>query len=346
MYGGCPATVAGFCSVLGFSVLCYVLRLSARWRGSFSSVFIGVGGGSSFLEFWSLNKALKIGMGIQHIAIEAKAFDLSLEQSGGDVHKGIDDGEGCKKIRVAHGVKEKEQGNKSTFSRTLRIFLEDGGRRWVQWVLERRATEEAPKKCVVARPLTTVARVPTQVKHDGRLLCWVPRAQSQVQQGSSGQEIDVMKRDVGVQTEKGEIVVLGDVRGTELAGMGEKATKVGESVPKGAPCKGKAKMEAHENTNVTLRDSSSSGVIKRLEPETDSSSSEAEEGEFLDEASIISFFDNEEGLLIEQLEKEYEEHERDQKRRLDDGLEGVASLLEMGGSEGEIMAPFFSHGKQ
>ncbi|KAF7808584.1 putative pentatricopeptide repeat-containing protein [Senna tora] len=37
------------------------------------------------------------------------------------------------------------------------------------------------------------------------------------------------------------------------------------------------------------------------------SSSEAEEGEFLDEASMISFFENEEGLLIEQLEKEYED---------------------------------------
>ncbi|KAF7822459.1 reverse transcriptase [Senna tora] len=259
----------------------------------------------------------------------------------GDAHKGIGDGEGCKNIKVPHGVKEKEHGNKSTFRRTLRIFLEDGGKRRVQWVLERQGTEEAPKECVPARPLTTVARVPTQVKHDGRLLCWVPRAQSQIQQESSVQEItNVMKRDVGVQTEKDETVVLGDVRGAELAWMGETATKVGESVPKGAPYKGKAKMEAHENTNVTLRDPSSSGVIKRLEPETDSSSSEAEEGEFLDEASIISFFDNEEGLLIEQLEKEYEEQERDQKRRLDDGLEGVASLLEMGGSEGDIMAPF------
>ncbi|KAF7827060.1 beta-amylase 7 [Senna tora] len=66
-----------------------------------------------------------------------------------------------------------------------------------------------------------------------------------------------------------------------------------------------------------------------MEPHTDSSSSEADEGEFFDEASIVSFFDNEEGLLIEQLEKEYEEQERDQKMRLDDGLEGVASLLGM-----------------
>ncbi|KAF7833619.1 TMV resistance protein N-like [Senna tora] len=66
-----------------------------------------------------------------------------------------------------------------------------------------------------------------------------------------------------------------------------------------------------------------------MEPHTDSSSSEADEGEFFDEASIVSFFDNEEDLLIEQLEKEYEEQERDQKMRLDDGLEGVASLLGM-----------------
>ncbi|KAF7836922.1 nuclear pore complex protein NUP214 isoform X2 [Senna tora] len=259
-------------------------------------------------------------------------------QQDGDVHKAIGDGEGSKNIRAVHGVKEKEQGNKPTFKRTLRIFVEDGGKRRVQWELERQATEEPPKKGV---PLTTVEQISTQVKQDGRLLCWVPRAQSQVHQGSSVQETKVMKRDVGVQTEEYEIVVLGDVRGVELAGMGEKGTKVGEGVPRSAPCKGKAKMDAQDNIIVTLRDPSTSGRTKCLEPETDSSSSEAEEGEFLDEASIISFFDNEEGLLIEQLEKEYEDQERDQKRRLDDGLEGVASLLEMDGGEGDIRPSFF-----
>ncbi|KAF7811562.1 uncharacterized protein G2W53_032538 [Senna tora] len=259
-------------------------------------------------------------------------------QEDGDVHKAIGDGEGSKNIRAVHGVKEKEQGNKPTFKRTLRIFVEDGGKRRVQWELERQATEEPPKKGV---PLTTVEQISTQVKQDGRLLCWVPRAQSQVHQGSSVQETNVMKRDVGVQTEEYEIVVLGDVRGVELAGMGEKGTKVGEGVPRSAPCKGKAKMDAQDNTIVTLRDPSTSGGTKCLEPETYSSSSEAEEGEFLDEASIISFFDNEEGLLIEQLEKEYEDQERDQKRRLDDGLEGVASLLEMDGGEGDIRPSFF-----
>ncbi|KAF7815376.1 uncharacterized protein G2W53_029345 [Senna tora] len=256
----------------------------------------------------------------------------------GDVHKAIGDGEGSKNIRAVHRVKEKEQGNMPTFKRTLRIFVEDGGKRRVQWELERQATEEPPKKGV---PLTTVEQISTQVKQDGRLLCWVPRAQSQVHQGSSVQETNVMKRDVGVQTEEYEIVVLGDVRGVELAGMGEKGTKVGEGVSRSAPCKGKAKMDAQDNTIVTLRDPSTSGGTKCLEPETDSSSSEAEEGEFLDEASIISFFDNEEGLLIEQLEKEYEDQERDQKRRLDDGLEGVASLLEMDGGEGDIRPSFF-----
>ncbi|KAF7812986.1 uncharacterized protein G2W53_033962 [Senna tora] len=151
-----------------------------------------------------------------------------------------------------HSWGEREEAG---FRRTLRIFLEDGGRRRVQWELGRQTTEEAPEKCVAARPLTTVARIPTQVKHDGRLLCWVPRAQRQAQQGSSVQGTDVMKRDVGVQIEKDEIVVLGDVRGAELAGMGETATtKVGESVPRGASCKGKAKNEALDNTNVTLRD--------------------------------------------------------------------------------------------
>ncbi|KAF7807083.1 uncharacterized protein G2W53_039244 [Senna tora] len=124
-------------------------------------------------------------------------------QQDGDVHKGIADGEGSKNIKVAQGVKEKEQGNMPTFKRTLRIFVEAGGKRRAQWELQRQATEEPSKKGV---PLTTVARVSTQVNQNGRLLCWVPRAQSQGHQGSSVQETNVMKCDVGVQTENDEIV--------------------------------------------------------------------------------------------------------------------------------------------
>ncbi|KAF7824748.1 protein unc-13-like protein isoform X1 [Senna tora] len=73
--------------------------------------------------------------------------------------------------------------------------------------------------------------------------------------------------------------------------------------PNTALCKGKAKMVSQTTNNVVIKDPSTSGVVKHMEPHTDSSSSEADEGEFFDEASIVSFFDNEEGLLIEQLEK-------------------------------------------
>ncbi|KAF7836923.1 Nuclear pore complex protein NUP214 [Senna tora] len=131
------------------------------------------------------------------------------------------------------------------------------------------------------------------------------------------------RREVGVQTEKTEMVTLDVGNG----GIGNKGGE--EDKPDTALCKGKAKMVAQTTNNVVIKDPSTSGVVKHMEPHTDSSSSEADEGEFFDEASIVSFFDNEEGLLIEQLEKEYEEQERDQKMRLDDGLEGVASLLGM-----------------
>ncbi|KAF7839618.1 dicer-like protein 4 isoform X2 [Senna tora] len=259
----------------------------------------------------------------------------------GEDHKGISDGERCNSIRVDHGVKVKEQGNNSTFRKVLRIFLEDRGKRRVQCVLERQDVGKASKHCIAAGPLTTVARVTMGVKQDGRLLCWVPRGQSQVQQGSStqktGVQTDPVQRNVGVQTEEAEMITLGDVRVAEPAGKGEMGTKVGEEgEPKSASCKGKAIMEAQVTNNVVIRDPSTSGIVKHLEPHTDSSSSEAEEGEFFDEASIISFFDNEEGLLIEQLEKEYEDQESDQKIRLDDALEGVASLLGMDVSEGNI----------
>ncbi|KAF7833375.1 uncharacterized protein G2W53_015708 [Senna tora] len=285
-------------------------------------------------------------MGLQRLAIEAKTFDLSVEQSGpffrlSEVHKGTSVGARCNDVKVDHGAKAKEQGNDSTFRKVLRIFLEDGGKRRIQWVLERKEEGKASKKCVAASPLTTIARVPTQVKHDGRLVCWVPRVQTQVQQRSSTQNIGVqtvpVRHDVGVQTEEAEMVTLGDVKDAELPGKGNMEIKEGEEgEPINAACKGKAIMKAQGDNNAAIRDPSTSDIVKHLEPHTDSSSSEAEEGEFFDEASIISFFDNDEGLLIEQLEKEYEEQERDQKRRLDDGLEGVASLLGMDMGEGSI----------
>ncbi|KAF7810724.1 epidermal growth factor receptor substrate 15-like 1 [Senna tora] len=109
--------------------------------------------------------------------------------------KSNEDGDKRNNIRVHLGPKSKEQGNNSTFRRVLRIFLEDGGKRWVQWVLERQDVAEATKQCIVARQLTTVA--------------W-----SHVQQGSNTQktvvETDSLQRDVGVQTEEAEIVILGD----------------------------------------------------------------------------------------------------------------------------------------
>ncbi|KAF7802169.1 zinc finger CCCH domain-containing protein 5-like isoform X1 [Senna tora] len=209
------------------------------------------------LPLCRLNKKSKVVMGTQRLAIEAKTFDLSLEQSGSF-------------FRLS--------------GKTARALVMGKGAR---------ITTEVKQ----GRLLCWVPRIQSQ---DGRLLCWVPRIQSQVQQGSitqkTGVQTNPVQRDVGVQTEEAEMVTLGDVRVVEPAGKGEMGTKVGE---KGEPKK-------------------------------------AEEGEFFDEASIISFLDNEEGLLIEQLEKEYEEQERDQKMRHDDAFEGVASLLGMDVSEGNI----------
>ncbi|KAF7815071.1 triacylglycerol lipase 2-like protein [Senna tora] len=244
---------------------------------------------------------------------------------GWEDHKGGSDGERRKNIQADHGARTKEQGNGSTFTKVLRIFVDDGGTRRVQWVLRRHEEDKASKKSIVARPLT-VAR---QVKHDGRLVCWVPRVQTHDRQDPSTQRTVVqrtpVRREVGVQTEDIEMVTL-DV------GNGGMETKVGEEgKPNTALCKGKAKMEAQMTTNVVIKDPSTSGVVKHRESHTDSS--EADEGEFFDEDSIISFFDDEEGLLIEQLEKEYEEQEGDKMMRLDDALEGVASLLGMDVSE-------------
>ncbi|KAF7814726.1 uncharacterized protein G2W53_028695 [Senna tora] len=227
-YGGLPETTAGF-----FSFGCFFSQ------------------GRSLVLFWLFSES-KENMGIQRLAIEAKTFDLTLEQSG--------------------------------------PFF---------------------------------------------------RLSSQVQQGSSTQKIgvqpDPVQHDVGVQTEEAEMVTLGDVRFAESAGKGEMGNKMGkEGESKSVSCKGKVIMEPQATNNIVIRDPSTSGIVKHLEPHTDYTSSEAGEGEFFDEASIISFFDNEEGLLIVQLEKEYEEQERDQKRRLDDALEGVASLLRMDVSEGNI----------
>ncbi|KAF7844650.1 uncharacterized protein G2W53_001555 [Senna tora] len=67
------------------------------------------------------------------IAVEC----IPMDDKGRQDHKGISDGEMCNNIRVDHGVKVKEQGNNSTFRKVLRIFLEDGEKWRVRWVLER-----------------------------------------------------------------------------------------------------------------------------------------------------------------------------------------------------------------
>ncbi|KAF7833620.1 uncharacterized protein G2W53_015953 [Senna tora] len=126
----------------------------------------------------------------------------------GEDHKGVRDGERRKNIQAEHGARTKEQGNSTTFTKVLRIFLDDGGTRRVQWVLRRHEEDKDSKKSIAARPLT-VAR---QVKNDGRLVCWVPRVQNQGRQDPSTQRTGVQRalgrREVGVQTEETEMVTL------------------------------------------------------------------------------------------------------------------------------------------
>ncbi|KAF7827066.1 Retrovirus-related Pol polyprotein from transposon TNT 1-94 [Senna tora] len=285
------ALFVAFCGLLGASVLlCDVWTVSlatlegraapatadfqqgrpeVAWNGSLCSLGDAVrlfGSGWWWLAIDStfcccillLNKKFKVVMGLQRLAIEAKTFDLSVEQS--EVHKGTSVGARCNDVKVDHGAKAKEQGNDSTFRKVLRIFLEDGGNGGFSgsWKEKRK----------------------------------VPRVQTQVQQRSSTQNIGVqtvpVRRDVGVQTEEAEMVTLGDVKDVEPAGKGNMEIKEGEEgEPINAACKGKAIMKAQGDNNADIRDPSTSSIVKHLEPHTDSSSSEAEEGEFFDEASII-----------------------------------------------------------
>ncbi|KAF7836886.1 uncharacterized protein G2W53_011745 [Senna tora] len=159
--------------------------------------------------------------------------------------------------------------------RILRIFLED----WEEegsWVLERQDFAKAispqmplaisgPTKrhnvkqfiatrCAASapnQPHTTVAWIPTQIQHDRRLLGWVPRVQCKVQQGPSTQMIvagtDLVQHDAGVNTEKAEIVILGDGKGAKIVEKGDTGIKLGEEgESKGVSCKGKEKMQARK----------------------------------------------------------------------------------------------------
>ncbi|KAF7827059.1 beta-amylase 7 isoform X1 [Senna tora] len=140
-------------------------------------------------------------------------------------HKGVRDGERRKNIQAEHGARTKEQGNSTTFTKVLRIFLDDGGTRRVQWVLRRHEEDKDSKKSIAARPLT-VAR---QVKNDGRLVCWVPRVQNQGRQDPSTQRTGVQRalgrREVGVQTEETEMVTL-DVGNGGIGNKGGRKTSL------------------------------------------------------------------------------------------------------------------------
>ncbi|KAF7835265.1 GPCR-type G protein COLD1 isoform X1 [Senna tora] len=73
-------------------------------------------------------------------------------------------------------------------------------------------------------------------------------------------------------------------------------------------------------------------VLRPLEIDRESSSTG--DSDIFDDVTFISDFENEEGLLIEQLANEYVE-EKGQHKEFEDSLDGVASLFRMASNDGE-----------
>ncbi|KAF7804369.1 cactin-like isoform X1 [Senna tora] len=188
--GGSPVTVAG----IGFLLLIADFGGFQGLRATSCSGLCGLGS--------------RLSGGHNTVIIGLVCGVTGLSRAFWEDHKGVRDGERRKNIKAEHGARTKEQGNSTTFTKVLRIFLDDGGTRRVQWVLRRHEEDKDSKKSIAARPLT-VAR---QVKNDGRLVCWVPRVQNQGRQDPSTQRTGVQRalgrREVGIQTEETEMVTL------------------------------------------------------------------------------------------------------------------------------------------
>ncbi|KAF7837115.1 callose synthase 9 [Senna tora] len=255
--------------------------------------------------------------------------------------------------RSRNGIRE-SLAPQNKFKKTLKIHLDPNGRRRVEWVLERRVqqprsplrlalskgppeihkSQQQPKKRVNWALHDTTRKNGTKRANESRVeeLGQV-KAQSSLKKvvnGSDGGRNEAIRPLAltwvakGVDKVKKGTEVMGSVLGP-VSGEGSeynssthassKGKEVIQEVDLGPSCSGtKGEMTSHSFFDA------------------EALSSDTSDTETVDDDSLISHFENEEGLLIEQLEREFMEEQKQQNKEAEVPLDGFAVLF---GGEGE-----------
>ncbi|KAF7844649.1 hypothetical protein G2W53_001554 [Senna tora] len=283
---------------------------------------------------------------------------VSEKVSYADIVKNLEGGVGRRddngsEGRSCNGIRE-SLAPQNKFKKTLKIHLDPNGRRRVEWVLERRVQQprsplrlalskgppdihkslQQPKKRVNWALHDTTQKNGTKRANESRVeeLGQV-KAQSslnKVAKGSDGvrneaiRPLALMWVAKGVDKAKKGTEVMGSVLGA-VSGEGSdynssthassKGKEVIQEVDLGPSCSGtKGEMTSHSFFDA------------------EALSSDTSDTETVDDDSLISHFENEEGLLIEQLEREFVEEQKQQNKEAEVPLDGFAVLF---GGEGE-----------
>ncbi|KAF7837560.1 myosin-6-like isoform X2 [Senna tora] len=340
---------------------CLLLVAVSFWFFLVFSVGKGVYGGVSvFALDFGIEKAFgEYGGSIVFISLADKPSSwVSEKVSYADIVKNLEGGVGRRddngsKGRSRNGIRE-SLAPQNKFKKTLKIHLDPNGRRRVEWVLERRVqqprsplrlalskgppeihkSQQQPKKRVNWALHDTTRKNGTKRANESRVeeLGQV-KAQSSLKKvvnGSDGGRNEAIRPLAltwvakGVDKVKKGTEVMGSVLGP-VSGEGSeynssthassKGKEVIQEVDLGPSCSGtKGEMTSHSFFDA------------------EALSSDTSDTETVDDDSLISHFENEEGLLIEQLEREFMEEQKQQNKEAEVPLDGFVVLF---GGEGE-----------
>ncbi|KAF7835559.1 UPF0664 stress-induced protein C29B12.11c [Senna tora] len=219
--------------------------------------------------------------------------------------------------------------------KTLKINLDPNGKSRVEWVLERRvpqprsplrlAFNKGPPEshqsphCFVTQPKKRVNwALQDTTQKNGTKMINEPRAKELGQVKAQSPLEKVVNGSDGGQNESIRPLALTWVaKGVDKA---QKVTEVTGSV---------FGAVSGEGNDYNLSPSCSGTKVEMTNHsffDTEPLSSDTSDTKTVDDDSLISHFENEEGLLIEQLEKEYVEEQKQQKKEAEVPLDGFALL--------------------
>ncbi|KAF7802167.1 uncharacterized protein G2W53_041278 [Senna tora] len=315
--------------------------------------FLGVYGGVSvFALDFGIEKAFgEYGGSIVFISLAVKDGSKASRQdkpsswvsekvSYADIVKNLEGGVGRRddngsEGRSRNGIRE-SLAPQNKFKKTLKIHLDPNGRRRVEWVLERRVQQpRSPLRLALSKGPPEIHKSQQQPKkrvnwalHDTTRKNGTKRAnESRVEELGQVKAQSSLKKVVngsdGVRNEA--------IRPLALTWVAKGVDKVKKGTEVMGSVLGPVSGEGSEYNSSTHASSKGKEVIQEVDLgpscsgtkgemtshsffDAEALSSDTSDTETVDDDSLISHFENEEGLLIEQLEREFMEEQKQQNK--------------------------------